>query len=625
MCTGGNPKGLALDVKTVTVGGAITVNGQPPTAEYQSSQTGATVHLVDATQGYSFSLFAACAAAPGAACPLTFSGPVYPGTYRVTVGGTYLNEFPGASFLANPNLVVTASQPNLALDVKTVTVGGTVTVNGQPPTAEYQSSQTGASIHFADDTQGYSFSAFAACTAAPGAACPLTFTGPVYPGTYRVTVSGTYLNEFPGAAFIANPQLVVNANQPALALDVKTVTAGGTVTVNGQPPTAEYQSSQTGASIHFSDAAQGYSFSAFAACTAAPGASCPLTFTGPVYPGNYRVSISGTYLNEFPGAAFIANPQLAITTSQPALAFDVKTVTVGGGVTVNGQPPTAEYQSSQTGASNPLHRADARLCFAAFAACPAAPGAACPLTFTGPVYPGTYRITVSGTYLNEFPGAAFVANPQLAITASQPSLALDVKTVTVGGAVTVNGQPPTAEYQSSQTGASIHFADDVQGYDFSAFAACSAAPGAACPLTFTGPVYPGTYRYRERHLPERVPGRCVPRQRAARRHRQPARASRSDVKTLGVGGTCTVNGQPPTAEYQSSQTGASIHFTDKTSGYSFSAFAPCTAAPGAACPLTFTGPVYPGIYTVTVSGTYLDEMPGASYRAESISSQMRRA
>jgi len=60
---------------------------------------------------------------------------------------------------------------------------------------------------------------------------------------------------------------------------------------------------------------------------------------------------------------------------------------------------------------------------------------------------------------------------------------------------------------------------------------------------------------------------------------------------------------------------ASINFVDKTSGYSFSAFAKCTAAAGVACPLSFTGPVYPGIYTVSVSGTYLNEMPGASYRA----------
>jgi hypothetical protein len=105
--------------------------------------------------------------------------------------------------LANAQLVVSQSQPGLALDVKTLGVGGTVTVNGQPPTAEYQSSQTGASINFVDNTSGYSFSAFAKCTAAAGVACPLSFTGPVYPGIYTVSVSGTYLNEMPGASYRA--------------------------------------------------------------------------------------------------------------------------------------------------------------------------------------------------------------------------------------------------------------------------------------------------------------------------------------------------------------------------------------------------------------------------------------
>jgi len=488
-------------------------------------------------------------------------------------------------------------------------------VNGKPPTALYQSSQTGASIHFSDPTQGYNFSAFAKCSATVGAPCPLAFTGPVYPGNYAVTVSGTYLSEFPGAAFVAVPRLVVTQSQPALALDVKTVSVGGAVTVNGQPPTAAYQSSQTGASIAFVDAAQGYDFSAFAKCPVAAGAPCPLTFNGPVYPGNYRISISGTYLNEFPAAAFLANAQLAITQNQTGLAFDVKTVSIDGLVTVNGQPPTAAYQSSQTGAS--IHFSDAAqgYSFSAFAKCPAPAGVACPLSFRGPVYPGTYKVSVSGTYLVEFPGSAFLANPELAIAQNQSGVALDVKTMSIGGTVTVNGVPPTAAYQSSQTGASITFVDAVQGYDFSAFARCSAPAGGACPLSFSGPVYPGTYRVTVSgtYLNEFPGAAYLANPQLVVTQAQPGLAF--DVKTLGVGGTATVNGQPPTAAYQSSQTGASIHFVEKTSGYSFSAFAKCGAAVGMPCPLSFNGPVYPGIYTVSVSGTYLNEMPNASYRA----------
>jgi hypothetical protein len=58
------------------------------------------VRLVDAVRGYDISIPVPC---NGANTPFTFSGTVFPGTYRVTVSGG-LSSLPGAPYVVYESL-----------------------------------------------------------------------------------------------------------------------------------------------------------------------------------------------------------------------------------------------------------------------------------------------------------------------------------------------------------------------------------------------------------------------------------------------------------------------------------------------------------------------------------------
>jgi hypothetical protein len=94
-----DPTTLRLDVRTFTASGTVTMNGAMPTSTCSSSAR-ATVRLVDAVRGYDISIPVPC---NGANTPFTFSGTVFPGTYRVTVSGG-LSSLPGAPYVVYESL-----------------------------------------------------------------------------------------------------------------------------------------------------------------------------------------------------------------------------------------------------------------------------------------------------------------------------------------------------------------------------------------------------------------------------------------------------------------------------------------------------------------------------------------
>jgi hypothetical protein len=97
---------------------------------------------------------------------------------------------------------VNAAAANLAFDVKTSPVSGTVTLNGANPVSN--SSNCGMApadargkVVLTETTQGYSFTAFLeGCTNTTA-----TFSTAVYPGTYEVTVSG-FFSDLPFPAYV---------------------------------------------------------------------------------------------------------------------------------------------------------------------------------------------------------------------------------------------------------------------------------------------------------------------------------------------------------------------------------------------------------------------------------------
>src|SRR4051812_29093487 len=168
VCVGGNNMAIGIDVKTINVGGTISLNGAAPTTlpacNAQPASAKANVHLVDSARGSSFDLPVPCSSTTFA-----WSGVVFPGTYKVTVSGdSNYSSLPTQAFQAQAAADVSADAANLALDVKTASVGGTVTLNGAAPTTTAactgNAGAAKATVHLVDNSDGYRFDLDVPCS-----------------------------------------------------------------------------------------------------------------------------------------------------------------------------------------------------------------------------------------------------------------------------------------------------------------------------------------------------------------------------------------------------------------------------------------------------------------------------
>lgn len=457
---------LVLDVKTVNIAGKVTLNGALPVSTC-SSASPATVNLQETTYGYNLNIPVPCGTG------FAWSGVVYPGTYKVAVlGNSYANLPQGSAYVVDPALSLTAGRTGLSLDVKTVTLSGKVTLNGATPAATC-SSASPATVILQDAAQGYSLSVPVPCNSM------FAWSGTVYPGTYKVLVAGNSYSNLPvGSSFVASPALKVSANQTALVLDVKTAAVDGKITLNGAAPTTTCTTSSP-ASVVFQDTTQGYGFTIAVPCSPA------FVWSGKIYPGTYKVSVLGNANANLPtGTAVVVNPALAVSADRAALALDVKTVAmvaIDGTVTLNGAAPTSTCSTSSP-ASVVLREVTQG--YNVTIAVPCSPT----FVWSGNVYPGTYKITVTGNTNSNLPQAgAFVANPALVVTAKQSGIVLDVKTVAVTGTLLLDGELPMSSCGSASP-ATVSFTEINLGYMLNVAVPCSAS------FAFTGNVYPGTYR-----------------------------------------------------------------------------------------------------------------------------------
>ncbi len=226
----------ALNVTAPTVSGTVTLNGAAPvdgTACTSGTYTKAYVAFTETTLGYTLEVPILCSATTYA-----FSAALPVGTYSVAVSGlaSYTN-LPTTAYVANPSLAVTAAVTSLALDVKAFSLAGMVTLNGGAPMDCPSGSFAGltkALVTFTDPSGKIPQQQLTMSCGVPGYA----FAGMILPGTYRVVVSGeaSYSN-LPATALV-NPAYVVSAAVTSLALDVKTFTVSGKLTMNGVAPTA---------------------------------------------------------------------------------------------------------------------------------------------------------------------------------------------------------------------------------------------------------------------------------------------------------------------------------------------------------------------------------------------------
>ncbi|MFO0573780.1 MAG: hypothetical protein U1A78_07280 [Polyangia bacterium] len=504
-CTGGDPTMLGLDVKTARLAGKVTLNGADPSngpdCVRRPGAEKARVLLRETSKGYTFALPMSCSDAG-----FTFAGTVYPGAYQVTVQGSSdgyrYSDLPLVGYVAEPMLVVAGDVSGKVLDVKTVRFNGKVTLNGADPSNGPDCARRPASekarVLLTETTRGYSFTLPMSCSDAG-----FTFGGTVYPGTYRVMVQGSSdgyrYSELPLVGYVADPMLAVAGDVSGKVLDVKTVRFNGKVTMNGADPSngpdCTTRPASEKARVTLTETTRGYSFTLPMGCSDAG-----FTFGGTVYPGTYRVMVQGSSdgyrYSELPLVGYVADPMLAVAADVSGKVLDIKTVRFGGKVTMNGADPSNGPDCTRRPASEKarvtLSETTQGTRFVLPMGCSDAG-----FTFGGAVYPGTYQVVVQGSSdgyrYSDLPLVGYVGEAALLVNSDTAGKTLDVKTVRVGGKVTLNALDPVNGPDCARLPgadkARVNLTEITYGYSFSLPMSCS---GAA--FTFSGAVYPGVYR-----------------------------------------------------------------------------------------------------------------------------------
>lgn len=446
---------FAFDVANHRVAGTLTQNGVTPSCTAGSEA--AQVLFDEPTTGAFFSFPIPC---PDAGQPLGWSGTVTPGTYRVRLLGENV-AFPTSMHTLETALPVEADVLDLAHDVTTYPISGTVTLNGQVPgqPASCRGSRGHVSLEStADGAQAIQIPCAAAGT-------PFTFSGVVYAGSYVVTVTGQN-SDLPNQTFRPGLSLDVGAPVADLALDVTAHPVAGTVTLNGAAPAACIGAIWGQVSMY--EAKKGYSFNVDVPC--AGGA---FAFAALLYPGTYGVWVS------FNGGEYILVTR-ALEVAGPAdgVSFDAVATEfpVSGTIAVNGDLPGCDPTASHGEVHLDDLLADVSVTLPYD----------CVGAFSGTAPAGTYRISVAGIL-----AGVYIAPTSLVVSGPVAGMRVDVPTRRVAGSVTSNGASPnpSGACAAGALAGHVEFVDPETQVDFTFPARC----GAAGDVTFEGDVYPGTY------------------------------------------------------------------------------------------------------------------------------------
>jgi|GEM_PF-1883606 len=631
VCEKGNPKKLDFDVKTIAVSGKVTLNGLKPKITSSSCTSTRTyvamyVRFYELTHGYTFTWSYTCRDLHTKG--FVFSGKIFPGTYRVSVSGrnSYV-ELPNTYQHVITSQAFTTPQSNLTLDVKVLDVSGKVTLNGQKPKITSSSctntrTYVAMYVRFYELNHGYTFTWSYTCRDLHTKG--FVFSGKIFPGTYRVSVSGrnSYV-ELPNTYQHVIFKQDFKTAQSNLTLDVKTLDISGKVTLNGQKPKITSSSctntrTYVAMYVRFYELNHGYTFTWSYTCRDLHTKG--FVFSGKIFPGNYRVSVSGrnSYVeipNTYQHVLFKQN----FTSSQTNLILDVKVFDVSGKVTLNGQKPkitsssctntrtyvamyvrfyelTHGYTFTWSYTCRDLHTKG--------------------FVFSGKIFPGNYRVSVSGrnSYV-ELPNTYQHVIFKQDFKAPQSNLTLDVKVLDVSGTVTLNGQKPkitSSSCTSTRTYVAMYvrFYELTHGYTFTWSYTCRDLHTKG--FVFSGKIFPGNYRVS-------VSGRNsyveLPNTYQHVIFKQDFKAPQSNitlnVQVLDVSGTITLNGQKPkitSSSCTSTRTYVAMYvrFYELTHGYTFTWSYTCRDLHTKG--FVFSGKVFPGVYRVSVSGrnSYID-------------------
>lgn len=492
--------GQIFDVKTVVVSGTVTLNGATPAhvGTACSSSPGldkARVVFQDKAKSTFISVGIPCSSASFA-----YSIVVFPGTYEVRVEGTSFSnlpstQYPSEAFLAQSQLAVSAPIAGKVLDVSTVLVSGQLTLNGATPVnAGYYCSsypaREKARVDFIEKAKGYRLSAIVPCSSTAFA-----FSAALFAGTYDVRVTGSDESNLPQTSYQAAGNLVVAGPLSNQVFDIRTSAVTGNITLNGATPAdvgtrCQGSPSDVKATVTFSDKAKDYEVTAKVLCS-----SPTFAFNGTLFPGTYEVRVQGTTASNLPVASFLAG-QLQVGGAIPGQIFDVKTVPFSGTLTLNGAAPSdvgSDCLTSPNDAKATVTFTDASKghVITARVLC-----ASATFAYGTALFPGTYDVRVDGTTRADLPVGGYQAHAALVVSSGKSAQVLDVKTVSAGGKLTINGAVPANTgmhcfMYPNDVKANVTFFDAAKGYLLTAKVRCGSAD-----FAFGTALFPGTYEVR---------------------------------------------------------------------------------------------------------------------------------
>ncbi len=555
---------LNIDLETATINGTITLNGSrmPNNTQeyYEDNSRGHLVFIRKDTQ----STYYISIGSDGAA---TYSTTLFAGTYDLhfeSNNSSYQNVLPNQTIILAQDLQF-AADTTRNFDLKTATLDGTLTLNGarMPNNTQeyYEDNPRGHLVLIRQDSADTYYTSIGYTGAA-------SYSVEVFTGSYSLNFEGnssSYQNVLPNQTIVLEQDLAVNGDTTFHA-DLKTATLSGTATLNGtrMPDNTQeyYEDNNRGWVVVIrGDTADTY----YANVGYAGAASYSIN----VFQGTYQLRFEAnntSYQNVLPGQVIVLTTDLAVHADK-SYNFDLITATLNGTITLNGaRMPnnTQEYYEDNTRGWVILMRNDS------------GDDLAIPVGYTGAgtysnrVFVGDYRLKFeanSSSYQNVLPSMEIVLDDSVTLNVDT-TRDFDLKTVTIDGAVTLNGaRMPnnTQEYYEDNSRGWIQFVRMDTGDQL------SATIGSEGVANFSQTIFSGNYVLKfegnNNSYQNVLPPQVIMLDMAATFQQSTTR--NIDLGTATISGTVTLNGaRMPnnTEEYYEDNERGHMYITNRLSG-----------------------------------------------------------
>ena len=460
------PRNIDIDLITVQVGGTITLNGaQMPDNTYTYDRGYIRFTNTSTNDYYNVSLKAASAA--------SFNAELFAGTYDIML---YPNDGGDQTVLPPVNIVlekgrVIETLTELNYDLRTVDVGGTVTLNGARMPDNTYTYDRGVLRFYNTESNDY----LSVSLKSTGAA---TYNLTVFAGTWDIRLypgSSGDQTVLPDAVMVLRKGVTISQVQQ-LDFNPETVMVGGSVTLNGaQMPDNTYTYNRGELRFYRKDTGDYLSVS-----LKSTGAA---VYNVEVFEGDYDVKLYPADASDqtvLPAINLVLLKDVSVTATL-AQDFNLETVPVGGTVTLNGaQMPDNSYTYDR-GALRFYNKKSADYLSVSLKSTGAA-------TYNTTVFKGLYDVKLYPNSAGDqtvLPDLNIRVGKNVDIQTVQ-ELNYDAKTVMVGGTVTLNGaQMPGNTYTYDRGWLRFVYKDGSDYLDTSL--------GSTGPATYNAELFAGVY------------------------------------------------------------------------------------------------------------------------------------